>query len=106
MRVEITTGSFWLRGDGSLPAPFCAEIVAQAAATLLVPPGSEARQRWLAGIDSLELTRALRAGERLEIRVRPEATFGGIVKVSGEIYALPAGEGEPERVATAKLLLA
>ena len=106
VRIELTGGSFWLRGEGALPAPFCAEIVAQAAAALLGGPGGSPRRRWLAGIDRLEVSRPLRAGERLEVRVRPEKGFGGIVKVTGEIYAAPAGSAEPERVAAATLLLA
>jgi hypothetical protein len=104
-RLELSANSFWMRGAASLPAPFCAEIVAQAAARLLEDPGArgEPGQRWLAGIESLELARPLRAGEHLEVRVRPEARFGGIVKVTGEIWA--AADGEPERLCTATLLL-
>jgi hypothetical protein len=106
VRVELSGNSFWLRGEGALPPPFCAEIVAQAAAALLGEPDGAPRRRWLAGIDLLEVVRPLRAGERLEVRVRPEARFGGIVKVAGEIFAPTAGSGTPERVAAAKLLLA
>jgi 3-hydroxymyristoyl/3-hydroxydecanoyl-(acyl carrier protein) dehydratase len=100
VRFELSGGSFWLRGDRSLPSAFCAEIVAQAAASLLAGPEESARERWLAGIDRLELRRPLRAGEQLEVRVRSEARFAGITKISGEIFA---GDG---KVAEATLLLA
>jgi 3-hydroxymyristoyl/3-hydroxydecanoyl-(acyl carrier protein) dehydratase len=100
VRLELTAGSFWARGAVALPAAFCAEAVAQAAAVLLVEPGGARRQRWLAGIDRVELLRPLRAGESLEVRVRPEARFGGIVKVAGEIFS------RSEKVAEAMLLLA
>ena len=106
VRVELTADSFWLRGEAALPPAFCAEIVAQAAAALLEKGEIAARQRWLAGIDRLELLRPLRAGERLEVRVRPEGSFGGIVKVVGEIFSDGPGAAAPVRVATAALLLA
>lgn len=100
-RLELTTNSVWLRNGGTLPAAFCAEAVAQAAAMLLRnPAGDTGRQRWLAGIDDLDLTRPLRGGESLEIRVRTEAEYGGIVKVAGEIFA------NSERVCGVTLLLA
>ena len=99
-RVELSAGSYWSRGDASLPTAFCAEMVAQAAALLLDEPGAEPRERWLAGIDRVELSRPLRAGESLQIRVRREASYGAIVKVAGEIYC------DSEKVAEATLLLA
>jgi hypothetical protein len=100
VRFELSGGSYWLRGDRCLPAAFCAEIVAQAAASLLAPGSKAPRERWLAGIDRLEVARPLRAGERLEVRVRPEAQFAGISRISGEIFA------DDGKVAEATLLLA
>jgi hypothetical protein len=104
-RLELSANSYWLRGAKALPTAFCAEIVAQAAARLLEDQevgGAEPGQRWLAGIERLELVRPLLAGEHLEVRVRPEARFGRIVKVVGEIWA---ADGEPERLCAATLLL-
>ncbi len=53
----ITANSTWLRGNAALPAAFLAELVAQAAAILLVDPAAGPQQRWLAGIDRLEMHR-------------------------------------------------
>lgn len=101
-RLELTTNSTWLRDGTALPAPFCAEVVAQAAALLLEDPSDREprRERWLAGIESLTLSRPLLGGESLEVRVRAGARYGGIVKVAGEIFA------GTERVCDVTLLLA
>ena len=100
VRVELAGDSYWLRNGAALPPAFCAEVVAQAAARLLDAGGTETRQRWLAGIDRLELTGELRAGDELEVRVRPEVSYGPIVRVAGEIYR------RSEKVCEAVLLLA
>ncbi len=84
-RVAVTANSTWLRGNAALPAPFLAELVAQAAAVLLQDPESAARQRWLAGIDRLEMKRAVHAGEVLEISVAAGRRFGNALQVEGVI---------------------
>ena len=84
--VELTTNSFWLRDGGRLPLPFCAEILAQAAARLLAGRDPErGRERWLAGIEDLTLERPLLAGDRFEVRVTLRARLGGLLKVDGEL---------------------
>ncbi len=103
VRLELTANGFWLRGVAPFPAALCAELIAQAAAVLLAgeaPPEGGGRELWLAGIEGLELERELAAGETLEVRVRPEARFGRMMKVAGEIYS------GAERVGRASLLLA
>ena len=84
-RVVVTANSTWLRGDTPVPAPFFAELVAQTAAVLLQGPDSEAQQRWLAGIDRLEMYRTVHAGEVLEISVSAGRRFGNALQVNGVI---------------------
>ena len=84
----FTANSTWLRGSTTVPAAFLAELVAQAAAVLLEEPTaapSEPRQRWLAGIDRLEMHRTVRAGDLLEIQVHAARRFGNAVRVEGTI---------------------
>lgn len=89
----VTANSTWLRGNAALPAAFLAELVAQAAAVLLVDPAAGPQQRWLAGIDRLEMHRLVRAGDLLEIEVVAGRRFGtamrveGVVSASGELVA-------------------
>lgn len=97
--VEITANATWLRGGTLLATPFVAEIVAQAAAMLLEPPEAAARERWMAGIERLELSRPISAGDLLEVSVSPGRRFGNTLRVEGTI----SRAGEP--VATAILLL-
>lgn len=95
----VTANSTWLRGNAVLPAAFLAELVAQAAAILLVDPAAGPQQRWLAGIDRLEMHRLVRAGDLLEIEVVGGRRFGNAMRVEGVISA----QGEP--VADVVLLL-
>ena len=93
-RVLVTANSTWLRGDTPVPTAFLAELVAQAAAVLLAVPGESveaqggaAGQRWLAGIDRLELRRPARAGDLLEIAVVGGRRFGNAMRVEGIVSA-------------------
>lgn len=84
----VTADSTWLRGDATVPAAFLAELVAQAAAVLLAdpthgPPAGE--QRWLAGIDRLEMLRTVQAGDLLEISVDAGRRFGNAMRVEGVV---------------------
>ena len=86
--LELSTNSFWGRDGAELPAPFCVEIIAQAAAFLLTEePGREGQSRWLAGVEGLVVERLVRGGEKLEVRVTPRARRGALVKVDGEIHS-------------------
>ena len=98
-RAMITANSTWLRGNAALPPAFLAELVAQAAAVLLVDPEAGPQQRWLAGIDRLEMHRAVHAGDLLEIAVVAGRRFGNALRVEGVVSA----SGEP--VADVVLLL-
>ena len=98
-RFLVSADSTWMRGDAVLPTPFLAEMVAQAAAVVLQTPESGARERWLGGIDRLEMSRTVRAGDVLEILVVAGRRFGGAVQVAGTISC----EGEP--IGEALLLL-
>jgi len=98
-RVVVTANSTWLRGSAALPTPFIAELVAQTAAVLLRDPESEPRQRWLAGIDRLEMHRTVHAGDVLEISVTAGRRFGNTLQVEGVITS------RGERIGEALLLL-
>lgn len=83
-----SANSTWLRGEAAVPAAFFAELVAQAAALLLADPAAPpaARdQRWLAGIDRLEMRRAVQAGELLDIAVTAGRRFGSTLRVEGVV---------------------
>jgi hypothetical protein len=99
-RLTLSSGSVWTRNGAPLPTAFCAEIVAQAAARLLDGAAVGLQPRWLAGIERLEMHGELRGGDELEVKVRPEAKYGPIVRITGEIYR------RSERVCEAVLLLA
>ena len=88
-RAMVSANSTWQRGDAPLPAAFLAELVAQAAAVLLEDPSESGppRQRWLAGIEKLEMHRTLHAGDLLEIAVAPGRRFGNAIRVEGTVSA-------------------
>ena len=44
------------------------------------------RTGYLAGIEGLQISRAPRAGETLEVQVRLTARFGAIVRFDGEVF--------------------
>jgi 3-hydroxymyristoyl/3-hydroxydecanoyl-(acyl carrier protein) dehydratase len=84
-RFLVSANSTWLRGGAALPTPFLAEMVAQTAAVVLQAPESGSRERWLGGIDRLEINRAVQAGDVLEILVVAGRRFGSAVQVAGTI---------------------
>jgi len=101
-RALITADSTWLRGEAAVPASFLAELVAQAAAVLLEDPSAGPQagaQRWLAGIDRLEMRRTVHAGDLLEIAVVAGRRFGNAMRVEGVVST------GGERVAEVVLLL-
>jgi 3-hydroxymyristoyl/3-hydroxydecanoyl-(acyl carrier protein) dehydratase len=64
-----------------------AEAIAQSALLLEGGDPEVGRTGFLAGIDGFEASRAPRAGETLEVRVRLAARFGAIVKFDGEVFS-------------------
>ncbi len=95
----VSSDSCWIRGNAPLPVAFVAEIVAQAAALLLEDPAAgarEPRERWLAGIERLELHRPVVAGDLLEVTVAAGRRFGPATRVEGRIAI--AGETVAEAV--------
>ncbi|MEO8276947.1 MAG: hypothetical protein ABI639_12065 [Thermoanaerobaculia bacterium] len=84
-RVLVTANSSWLRGEAALPVSFIAELVAQSAALLFDSPEAENRQRWLAGIDRVELSQTVHAGDLLQIALAPGRRFGNAIQVIGII---------------------
>lgn len=102
MRASVSANSTWLRGARAVPAAFLAELVAQAAALLLADPAAESgapEQRWLAGIDRLEMRRPVYAGDLLEIAVVAGRRFGSTMRVEGVVST------DGETVAEVVLLL-
>ena len=84
-RLRLTANAFWLRGDGSLGAPWLVEATAQAAA-LLPRPGADASGRlYLAGVDDCRLERMPLAGETLEFELRQEARLGKMVRIAAVV---------------------
>ena len=74
--------------EGTWGSPLLlAEAIAQSALLLEGGDPEVGRTGFLAGIDGFAASRAPRAGEILEIRVRLSARFGAIVKFEGEVWS-------------------
>lgn len=85
-------------GNPVLPGVLMLEMLAQAAGFL--EAGSLQGQRiFLAGVQEARFKAAAFPGDRLELEVRPEAAFGGVSKVRGEIRR------QGQTLCTATLLL-
>lgn len=85
VRVRVTSNGRGSMGE-AWGSPFLlAEAIAQAA--LLLEGGDPASRSkgFLAGIEGFEATRAPKAGETLEIRVRMTAHFGAVARFDGEV---------------------
>ena len=74
-------------GEGWASPLLLAEAIAQSALLLEGGDADLGRRGFLAGLDSLELLRAPRAGETLLVDVRLTARFGAMVKFEGHVHA-------------------
>jgi len=90
VRIALTANSRAAAGEAWRSSFLLAEAIAQAALLLEGGDPGIGRTGFLAGIEEFEATRAPRAGEALEVRVRLEARFGAVVKFRGEVWS--AGE--------------
>ena len=85
VRARVSANGRAAMGEGWQSPLLLAEAIAQA--TLLLDTGDpEAANRgYLAGIQGLEMTRAPRAGETLEIEVRLAGSFGPVFRFDGRV---------------------
>jgi 3-hydroxymyristoyl/3-hydroxydecanoyl-(acyl carrier protein) dehydratase len=85
VRLAISANGGAAAGEGWQSPLLLAEAIAQSALLLEGGDPEVGRTGFLAGIDGFEASRAPRAGETLEVRVRLAARFGAIVKFDGEV---------------------
>ena len=72
------------RAEAGLPGTLLLELIAQAGGFL--EPGSLHDQEiFLAGVQEARFEAAARPGDRLEVEVRPDAAFGTISRIRGEV---------------------
>jgi 3-hydroxymyristoyl/3-hydroxydecanoyl-(acyl carrier protein) dehydratase len=86
-RLAWTAAAYWHREDPLAPVGWVAEAMAQAAALTLGDPAAASRRLSLAGLEGIECLRAPLAGEILEIEVRLEGRWGGVLRVAAEVTA-------------------
>jgi 3-hydroxymyristoyl/3-hydroxydecanoyl-(acyl carrier protein) dehydratase len=86
VRVMVSANGSAAAGEGWQSPLLLAEAIAQSALLLEGAEPEIGRTGFLAGIDAFEVSRAPRAGETLEVRVRLAGRFGAVVKFDGEIF--------------------
>ncbi len=86
MRVAVSADARAAGGEAWQSPLLLAEAIAQSALLLEGGDPEVGRTGFLAGIDDFRVSRAPRAGEMLEVRVRVAARFGAIVKFNGEVF--------------------
>lgn len=75
----------WLLGSGgTLPATLLLEMLAQAGG-FLEPASLHGKSIFLAGIQDARFEAAAVAGDHLQLEVRPDAAFGAITRIRGEV---------------------
>ncbi len=85
VRIAVSANARSAAGEAWGTPLLLAEAIAQSALLLEGGDPDIGRTGFLAGIDGFEASRAPRAGETLEVRVRLAARFGAIVKFEGEV---------------------
>jgi 3-hydroxymyristoyl/3-hydroxydecanoyl-(acyl carrier protein) dehydratase len=86
VRVAVSANARSAAGE-QWQSPFLlVEAIAQSALLLEGGDPEVGRTGFLAGIEAFEASRAPRAGETLDVRVRLAARFGAIVKFDGEVF--------------------
>jgi 3-hydroxymyristoyl/3-hydroxydecanoyl-(acyl carrier protein) dehydratase len=99
VRVRVSANGRGAMGEMWRSPLLLAEAIAQAALLLEGGDPESFRDGFLAGIDGFEASRAPRAGETLNVRVRLAARFGAIVRFDGEVLS------EGETIARAAILV-
>jgi hypothetical protein len=102
--VRLSAGSTWSRGTGGPAVLWLVEAVAQCAAELLSPPSPPAADGRdvapgagplvLAAVEGAHLEPPPCDGESLEIEVRLEARWGGLIRVLGVVRGDRGTSGE------------
>lgn len=84
--VRVLAEKLVSAGDppGSVPGPLLLEMLAQAGG-FLEADSLHGREIFLAGIQSAEFRGAVRPGDRLELEVWPDAAFGPVSRIRGEV---------------------
>ncbi len=85
-------------GPAQLPAILMLEMLAQAGG-FLEAESLQGQAIFLAGIQDAQFHGTVRAGDRLRLEVQPEAAFGAISRIRGEVHR------EDELLCSARLLL-
>ncbi len=86
VRVAVSANGRAAMGEAWGSPLLLAEAIAQSALLLEGGDPEVGRTGFLAGIEGFEASRAPRAGETVEVRVRLAARFGAIVKFDGEVF--------------------
>jgi len=103
VRVRISANAWGAQGEAWRSPLLLAEAVAQSALLLEGGDAESARSGFLAGLEGFAFTRAPRAGETLEIRVRLAARFGAVARFDGEVRSLE--EADADAIATGAVLV-
>ena len=85
VRIRVTGNARAAMGESWQSALLYPEAIAQAALLLEGGDAEAGRRGYLAGITELSIERAPRAGETLEISVRLQGGFGGMLRFDGEV---------------------
>jgi 3-hydroxyacyl-[acyl-carrier-protein] dehydratase len=97
-RVSAADPAFPAAGMLGMPATLLLELLAQAGG-FLEAESLHGREIFLAGIQDARFEGRVRPGDRLEVEVRPEAAFGTISRIHGEVRR------DGEVLCSARLLL-
>jgi 3-hydroxymyristoyl/3-hydroxydecanoyl-(acyl carrier protein) dehydratase len=87
VRVRISSDGWGARGEAWRSPLLLGEAIAQAALLLEGGDPEAGRRGFLAGIQDLEMTRAPRAGETLEITVGLAGRLGPVLRFDGSVAA-------------------
>jgi len=87
VRVAVSANGRAAMGEAWGSPLFLAEAIAQSALLLEGGDPEVGRTGFLAGIEGFEASRAPRAGETVEVRVRLAARFGALVKFDGVVFS-------------------
>lgn len=80
--VVLTSADGALQTGESWPVTLVAEALAQSILLLAPPPASAGAEVRLVALDKVRLLREVLAGDRLEVEVVPEGTFGALHRFS------------------------
>lgn len=85
VRAVVSANAFAQQALPLLPLPVAVEMMAQAALLLQGGDPEIGRKGFLAAVDRVRLTGAIRPGDELEIRIRIAGRFGPMVRFSAHM---------------------